>query len=60
LPEAQQNHFVSEIERVYKTGRKAFCIAEPSDGTPAVQVLNLRLIAGGIPQEVLANYILAD
>lgn len=42
LPEEEQLRLVAELERVDKIGRKAFGIADPSDGTPfvAVSVLN--------------------
>ena len=42
LPESEQLHFVTELERVDKIGRKAFGIPDPSDTAPivAVQVLN--------------------
>ena len=42
LPEADQLQFVAELERLDKIGRKAFGIADPSDGAPfvAVSVLN--------------------
>ena len=42
LPEEEQLRLVAELERLDKVARKAFGIADPSDGTPfvAVSVLN--------------------